>query len=162
MIFKKIGVLVVVFLAVFVGSAVIMPMSRVYASVPSGCKSGFLGFPSWYEYLEIGKKEKVDKNGKVTSRDTCAIIGPKEPGTDDFSFQKALPRIGLAITEILLRVAGMVAIGYVIFGGFKYMTSQGEPDGIKQAQGTVINALIGLAVAVLAVTIVSFVGGALW
>ena len=56
----------------------------------------------------------------------------------------------------------MVAMGYTIFGGFKYMTSQGEPDATKKAQGTVTNALIGLAIAMLATAIVGFVGGKLW
>lgn len=149
MIIKKIGVIATMLAAIFIGSMAVMP-THAYAAVPKGCTSEFLGFPAWYQYLEIGKK----------GDDPCAILGPKEGG--EFSFQKALPRIALAITEILLRVAGMVAIGYVIFGGFKYMTSQGEPDGLKQAQGTVLNALIGLAIAVLAVTIVSFVGGAIW
>lgn len=150
---KKISITFAVVVTLFIGSLALSP-SPAFAAGPASCyqKSGFLGFPTWYEYLELGK------NGD----DPCAILGPKEPGTKDFSFQKALPRIGLAITEILLRVAGMVAIGYVVFGGFKYMTSQGEPDGIKQAQGTVMNALIGLAIAVLAVTIVSFVGRTLW
>lgn len=116
---------------------------------------GFLGFPTWYEYLEVGPY-----NG-----DPCAITGPSDinpDGTKSFSFEKAIPRILLAIVDILLRVAGMVAVGYVIFGGFKYMTSQGDPDALKKAQGTVVGALIGLAIAIVSVTIVTFVGSKLW
>ena len=149
--FKRISSILIIAMFLFVGVLVSQP-NKAYAGGPDACfnKSGFLGFPTWYEYLEIGPK----------GNDPCAIIGPNENGA--FSFQKALPKIGLAVTEILLRVAGMVAVGYVIFGGFKYMTSQGEPDGLKQAQGTVINALIGLAISILSVTIVSFIGGTLW
>lgn len=130
--------------------------SRVYADVKNDdChkSSGLLGFPTWYEYLDVGPK----------GSDPCAIIGPADTTLGgELDFQKVLPRIALAIIEILLRIAGMVAVGMVIFAGFKYMTSQGEPDATKKAQSTAVNALIGLAVAVLASVIVSFVGRTLW
>lgn len=64
--------------------------------------------------------------------------------------------IGFAVIEILLRVAGLVAVGYVIYGGFRYITSQGEPDNLKNARNTIINALIGVAIAVLASSLVAF------
>lgn len=127
--------------------------TTAYAATDDTChkSSSFLGLPTWYEYLEFGTK----------GDDQCAIVGPAD-SNGEFSFERALPRVALALIEILLRVAGMVAVGYTIFGGFKYMTSQGEPDATKKAQGTVINALIGLAIAILATTIVSFVGSKLW
>lgn len=143
---------VLIFFTLLTSSLVLLP-STTYAAQNDEChrSAGFLGLPTWYEYLEMGTK----------GGDKCAITGPTD-SNGDFSFQAALPRIALAIVEILLRVAGMVAIGYVIFGGFKFMTSQGEPDATKQAQGTVTNALIGLAIAILATTIVGFVGSKLW
>jgi hypothetical protein len=149
---KKLMVALFIAVSVFVGYAGLLPKTVGAEAQNDSCHrtSGFLGFPTWYEYLDIGPKQN----------DPCAIIGPKEDG--DFSFRKALPRIALALVDIMLRVAGMVAVAYTIFGGFKYMTSQGEPDATKQAQGTVINALIGLAIAILATTIVSFVGSKLW
>lgn len=118
--------------------------------------AGFFNFPTWYEYLEVGPKS----SSKGT--DPCAIIGPADPVTGELDFQRALPRIALAIVEVMLRVAGMAAVAMVIFAGFKYMTSQGEPDATKKAQATAANALIGLTVAVLASVIVTFVGSTLW
>ena len=129
----------------------IVPVQQASAAVAPGCDKGssFLGFPTWYKYLDVGPKDS----------DPCAIIGPLKDGSLDFA--KAAPRIGLAIVEILLRVAGMVAVGFIIYGGFRFLTSQGEPEAYKMAQKTVISALIGLVIAIMAVTIVSFVGGAL-
>ena len=66
------------------------------------------------------------------------------------------------MVEILLRIAGLVAVVYVVMGGFKYMTSQGEPENLKQAQGTIINALIGLVIAMLATAVVNVIGVLLW
>ncbi len=137
-------------------SAVVSPIQVSAASRDDSChkSGGFLGLPTWYEYLDVGAK----------GNDPCAIVGPTETTPDgkvEFSMQKALPRIILAIIDILLRVAGIVAVGYMIFGGIKYTLSQGEASEVEKAKNTVLNALIGLVVAVLATTIVMFIGGRL-
>jgi hypothetical protein len=62
---------------------------------------------------------------------------------------------------MLLRVAGLAAIFFIIYAGIQYVTSQGNPDAAAKAKDTIINALIGLAVAVVAVGIVSFIGSKL-
>ena len=134
---------------------------KTYAAVDPACdkSSAFLGMPVWYKYLDVGPISTT-KNG-VTSTDPCGIKGPLD-ATGGLDIQKAVPRIGLAIVEILLRIAGMVAVAFVIYGGFKYVTSQGEPEAYKNAQQTIINALIGVAIAILAVTIVNVAGGAIF
>ena len=67
-------------------------------------------------------------------------------------------KVLLAIIDILMRIVGLVALGFIVFGGIKYVTSQGSPEGTKDAQGTVINALIGVGIATIAVAVVSFLG----
>lgn len=52
----------------------------------------------------------------------------------------------------------MVAVGFIIFGGFQYMLSQGEPERTKGARSTILNALIGLAISLSAVAIVNLIG----
>jgi len=69
--------------------------------------------------------------------------------------------IGLAILDDLIRVAALVAVGYVIYAGFQYMTSGGSPDKTKKAQNSIIDALVGLGIAVLAASIVAFIGNQL-
>jgi hypothetical protein len=126
----------------------------VNAAVADGCNKSstfFLNFPTWYEYLDVGP----------IAGDKCAIIGPKDVN-GKFSWPAALGRIALAIVDILIRIAGIVALIGIIYGGFRYILSQGEPDNIKHAQGTIIAALIGLVIALLSTAIISFIGGALW
>jgi hypothetical protein len=67
----------------------------------------------------------------------------------------------MAVSEILLRLASIIAVGFIIFGGFKYITSQGEPDRAKDARSTIINSLIGLAVTIVAASVVAFIGRSL-
>lgn len=112
-----------------------------FATVCSG--GGFLGLPTWYEYL---------------------------PGTTDSVTHLCTPQInGLmdiwlivaAVIDILLRIAALVAVAFVIYGGFSYITSQGEPDKTSQARGTIISALVGLVIAVMAAIIVGFIASSI-
>lgn len=116
--------------------------------IGDNCNGGFFGLHSWYYYLP---KSDLDSG-------TCNIrhfnILPGASGSD-------LPLILLAIVDDLLRIAGLVAIGFVIVGAIRYTTSQGNPEDTAKAQSTIINALIGLALAITAVGIVSFLGSRL-
>lgn len=63
------------------------------------------------------------------------------------------------IIQILVLVIGALSLLFVIIGGFRYVVSQGDSSAVSKAKGTILYALIGLAVAVLAQGIVSFVLG---
>ncbi len=101
-------------------------------------KSGFFGFPTWYKYLE----------GENTGMN-CV---PKLTGLNDIWL------IVLAIIEILIRIAAVAAIVYVLYGGVKFITARGNPDKIAGARTTVIDALIGLLIAVAAIAVINYVG----
>lgn len=144
-----------------VGSAVVLP-SKVAAAVDPACDSNmFLGLPAWYKYLDVGTKEIKNKDGKLIGTDKCAIKGPLEDSQDansKFDWQAALPLIILAGIEILLRLSALIAIGFVVVGGVEFITGQGEPEKAAKARNTIINALIGLVIAVSATALVSFIG----
>lgn len=128
-----------------------------------GCATSFLGLPAWYKYLQLDSE--------------CNVVGPTENvatgRTDDtstpqdesikqvFSWERAAGYIAIAIVEMLLRIASLVAVGFVIYGGFRYIASQGEPENAKSARQTIINALIGLVIAIAAASIVAFIGNRL-
>lgn len=111
--------------------------SKQLAAAP--CPGGnFLFFPTWYKYLP----GRVDKNG---------LCSPTLGSINDIWL------IVAAVIEILLRVAALAAVAFVIIGGVRYVVSQGEPDKTNQARSTIINALIGLLLAVTAATFISFI-----
>lgn len=105
------------------------------------------GIPTWYKYLE-GAEDPNDR--------TCRLMM-------DFDTNSAnsLVSIGFAVVEIMLFVAGIVAVAFIVYGGFKYVISQGNPDSTKSAKDTILNAVIGLVIAILATAIVRFVGAEL-
>ena len=64
------------------------------------------------------------------------------------------------IVNILLFVLGAIAVIMIIIGGIRYATSAGDAGSIKGAKDTILYAVIGLVVAILAYAIVNFVLGA--
>ena len=70
---------------------------------------------------------------------------------------KNVPEVATNIIKIAVSLLGIVAVLMVIVAGQRYMTSNGEPEKIKQARNMIIYSLIGLIVAILAFAIVSFV-----
>lgn len=111
----------------------------------AGCGySGFFGLKPWYYYL--------DTNGDCSIKSFNVLGGP---AGSDFNL------IALAILDDLLRIAALVAVGFVIYGGIQYVMSQGSPDQTGKAQQTIINALVGLGISIIAAALVSFLGSKL-
>ena len=50
------------------------------------------------------------------------------------------------VVGILLTLAGIVAVGLIIAGGFMYIFSNGDSAGVKRAKDTILNALLGLGI----------------
>lgn len=63
------------------------------------------------------------------------------------------------VFNVVLALAGAVAVAFVVFGGVKYMLSQGEPQQTKQARDTILYAVIGIVVVAAAFFLVNFVIG---
>lgn len=65
------------------------------------------------------------------------------------------------VINILLTVVGIIAVIMIIVGGIKYTTSAGDSSGITSARNTILYAVVGLVVAIMAFAIVNFVLGKL-
>ena len=61
------------------------------------------------------------------------------------------------VTNVLLFVLGAIAVIMIIIGGIRYATSNGDASATKAAKDTIMYAVIGLIVAILAYAIVRFV-----
>lgn len=112
----------------------------------AGCApASKFGIPTWYKYIK-----------GTTINGECRILGDF-----DINDTEKLLAIGLALVEILLFIAGIVAVAFIIYGGFRYVLSQGEPENTTIAKNSILNAVIGLVIAVLASVIVRFVAASL-
>jgi len=70
----------------------------------------------------------------------------------------------IKIADIIAYLAGAIAIIMILVGSFRFLTAgsdlskSGRPDDdVENARGTIVNALIGLAVIILARTIINYV-----
>ena len=128
-----------------------MTFSVVFTPAPVSAapcsESVFFGLPTWYKYLET---EVVPD--PVTGNNTCNV---SIEGIGDVWL------IVAAVIDMLLRVAAMIAVAFIIYGGVSYILSQSQPDKVSQALKTTINAVVGLIVAIVATAAVSFLAGSI-
>ena len=61
------------------------------------------------------------------------------------------------ILQIATTLAGIALFAMLLIGGFKYMTSGGDPKGAEQAKGTMTSALMGLVLLIVAWLLLKFV-----
>jgi len=103
-------------------------------------QNNFFGVPPWHRYLD----------GQLDADGSCSV---------KINQLTDIWKIVLAVLQILLRVAAYVATGFMIYAGFRYMTSNGNPEKTKQALGSIRLAAIGLIITIASSLIVSFIAG---
>lgn len=151
---SKIFITLSVALSLFAVSNFVLPSTKVLAADSGACEaktSYWLGiFPTWYHYLE----QDLQPDG------SCNLTTPGGSG-DNIDWAKAAPLVGLAVIDIMLRLVGIISVAFVLYGGFNYIMSQGEPDKITSARKTITNSLIGVAISIVAASIVAFIANIL-
>ena len=113
-----------------------------------------LGIPVWYRYLDVRKDVFIFEDGSEVDGKCTPRIQRDSDGNLEAS--SVLP-IGLALLEALMSLAGIVAVVMVIWGGFQFVLTQGEPDKAAGARKTVINAAVGLVIVIVATRVVAFI-----
>lgn len=53
-----------------------------------------------------------------------------------------------SVITVLAGLAGLVATGFFVVGGFSYITSSGNPEHLDRAKRTILYSAIGLAITV--------------
>lgn len=117
-------------MVVMLAAALVLPVATSYASSPSD---------------EVGKgfnaaagadkcKDDADGNNSCSLTDNVQII-----------------------VNALLFLIGAVSVIMIIIGGIRYVTSNGDSSQITSAKNTIMYAVIGLIIALMAFAIVNFV-----
>lgn len=138
-------------------SASPLPAPTIVATAPAACSSGFFGLESWYHFMP---PDELGFRG-----DPCAIhcfnFFVQNKPNDCGESNSDIPGVILAIVDDLLRVAALAALAFIFAGAFKYVGSRGNSERTASAESTLLNALIGLAISLVAVAVVSFIGNKL-
>jgi hypothetical protein len=121
------------------------------ASVGAKCdlpKPHFFFLPPWWEFMP----------GKLDPLMECSPTLSDPSGHFHFNY---ILLIGLAILDMLLRLAGFVAVISIIIAGFQHQFTMGSPEKASAARHRLYNSLIGLAIALVATAAVTFIGNQL-
>lgn len=86
----------------------------------------------------------------VIMRWTANCVGGKTGETPDVATLQGLECAFANIVSVALALAGIVVFVMFIFGGFKYLTSGGDPKAVESAKATLTHAVAGVVILVLA------------
>ena len=97
---------------------------------------------------------------KDSSPADCLKQGTSDIGGDKAGGENAFTDGLKNVVNVLLFILGAIAVIMIIIGGIRYTTSNGDASNTKAAKDTIMYAVVGLVVAILAYAIVNFVIGA--
>ena len=107
----------------------------------AACTTRFLSIPAWYDGLTKGSN--------------CELKSPKEVG----GIEAYIWKIALNVLNIILQLVAYISIGFIMYGGFMYLTSGGEPNRNTAGRKIITNAVVGLVLSFFSVAIVSLIAG---
>lgn len=124
-----------------IASPVMAVASPQPVSAASECEGRVLGIPPWYR-------------GLTGSAPDCAIQGPDQlfSGEED-ALSKFIWRIVLNVVEMAIVIVAYVAIFFILYGGFLFLTGGAIPAQTEKARKTIIQAVVGLVIAMAAIAL---------
>ncbi len=94
-------------------------------------------------------REGVDSS-KSNDQATCLF------GTEDNCSGEGVFK---TITDVMLFIIGAVSVIMLIIGGIRYVVSGGDSTAVQNAKNTILYAIVGVVVALLAYAVINFVVG---
>jgi len=88
--------------------------------------------------------------GEETTRDKLGFTDPNVGENTPYN-------IIITVVKYLLGFLGLIAVIFILYGGFKWMTAGGNDDKVSDAKKIIIRAVIGLIIVFAAWVIVAFV-----
>jgi hypothetical protein len=102
----------------------------------------------------------ADINSALCEGTNAAANGGTQSGCAEGATGSAtagIKHLAAQIVNIFSIIVGIVAVIFIIYGGFKYITSGGDSGNVTTAKNTIIYAIIGLVIVALAQFIVHYV-----
>lgn len=121
------------------GAMLTMAAPQVASAAGDG---GFLGFPSWYRNLPKGP------DGGIAS-----------PSDGGLGLSGYIWTIALNVVDMMLVAIAYLSGFMILYGGWLFIFSQGNPEGIARGRTTIYMAIIGLVLAIASIAIITYVVG---
>ena len=84
-----------------------------------------------------------------------------EAGNTNLPNDSSFTGFVIRIINIALAVAGLLAVLFLIIGGFRYITSAGNEESAEQAKKIITNSIIGIVIIILSFVIVKVITNAI-
>lgn len=134
------------FTGVFVSSGDVFAADPPSNTSDSGsCSVEFLGLRPWYFGLD--KINWMDGSCNIKAPQMSSSDGGDTAGTE---IAKFIWMIILNVLVDLFTIAGVVALGFVIYGGYLFLRSGGDVAFATKGRKTLTAALVGLLIVTLA------------
>jgi hypothetical protein len=96
-------------------------------------------------------------SSSVAKSDACSALNQIDSSTSCGGGSQTVTNVAAEAVSILALIVGIAAVIMIIFSGFKFITANGDPQAVSTARNTLIYAIIGIIVAVMAQFIASHV-----
>ena len=107
--------------------------------------------------LAISQPAFADCISDPTSAGCPCALNSSSAACQDLSKQDGLSNILKNATNIVLFIAGALAVIMIIYGAIRFMTAHGNEKQVESARLIVTYSVIGLIIAILAYALVNFV-----
>jgi hypothetical protein len=125
----------------FVASPVMAATTPVVETAGASCDSSLLGIPPWYRGLTTGSD--------------CAIVSPNSVG----GIENFIWRVVLNVVNMGLVIVAYIAVFFIIYGGFLFITGGSNPAQVEKGKKSVLNAVVGLIIAMGSIAVTNFIFG---
>jgi hypothetical protein len=85
------------------------------------------------------------------------LVAPAKPSNLPGGASDTATDILVKIINLGLGVVGIIAVGFIILGGFRYITSAGNEEAAESGKKMITNAIIGLVIIILSYTIITVI-----
>lgn len=136
---------------------------------------GFLIYGGYFWMTSMGNEEKVKKSKQIL---TASIIGliivlsslsiinfisealditPQGIPNNTGLFNGTLAQMLTSLIKSALTLVGVISLGIMIYGGFRWMTSGGNEETISESKRTLTAGAIGLIIIIISYSVVYFI-----
>ena len=101
----------------------------------------------------------VQPAGDVYAQDDLSLGGGADAAQGEDQATDLFGQDGIfqTITNVLLFIIGAISVIMLIIGGIRYVVSGGDQAAVTSAKNTILYAVVGIVVAILAYALVNFV-----
>ena len=139
---------------------------------------GFMIYGGYFWMTSMGNEEKIKKSKQIL---TASIVGllivlmslsivnfvsdaigitPQNMPEDTGLFTGTLSEALTSIINAALTLVGVIALGTMVYGGFRWMTAAGSEEQAGEAKRILTAGVIGLIIIIISWAVVNFVIGA--